>query len=75
MVLDFGKPFGFHVVEGWGGYDGEADQENVGLRVGEGAEAVVVFLSGGVPESEADWSAVDHHARGIVVESGRAGQW
>lgn len=68
VVLDFGVPFGFYVVKGWRRDDGEADEEDVGLRVGQGAETVVVFLTGCIPESEADGSAVDHDAGGVVVK-------
>ena len=59
-----------HVVEGGGADDGEADEENVCLWVGEGSEAVVVFLSRGIPEPETYGFVVDHDACGIVVEAG-----
>lgn len=29
--------------------EGEADQEDVRLRVGEGSKAIVILLSGGIP--------------------------
>lgn len=63
---------GFHVIKGWRADDREADQENVGLWVGEWSEAVVIFLSGGIPQSQADRSAVDHHAGRVVVEAVRS---
>ena len=37
VVVDLGEPFFPDVLEGGGGGDGEADEEDVGLRVGEGA--------------------------------------
>jgi hypothetical protein len=52
VVVDFWEPLFAHVLEGGGGGDGEADEEYVGLGVGEGAESVVIFLSGGVEEAE-----------------------
>lgn len=67
--MGVGTYLGFHVIEGWRADDRETDQEDVGLRVGEGSEAVVIFLSGGIPQSEADRPAVDHHAGRVVVEA------
>ncbi len=52
MVVHLGKPLLADVLEGsWAG-DGEADQEDVGLGIRERAETVVIFLSGGIEESE-----------------------
>lgn len=42
------------VFEAVGTVDGEADEEDVGFGVGEGAQAVVFFLAGGIPEGELD---------------------
>jgi hypothetical protein len=39
------------IVERGGRNDGEADEEDVSLRVGERPKAVVVFLAGCVPKS------------------------
>jgi len=36
---------GADVGEGGGGDDGEADEENIGLRVGQRAETIVVLLT------------------------------
>lgn len=50
--MDFGKPFLANVLKGcWGG-DGEAHKENVGLGVRQGSQSIVVFLPGGIKESE-----------------------
>ena len=49
-----GKYLVHDVFEGVGTVDGEADEEEVGFGVGEGAETVVFFLAGGVPEGELD---------------------
>lgn len=38
------------VVEGVGGVDGEADQDNVGIGVGKGTETIVVLLASRIPE-------------------------
>lgn len=45
-----GKYLGFDVVERRRADDGEADQENVGLWIGQRAKSVVIFLSSGIPE-------------------------
>ena len=42
------------VFEGVGTVDGEADEEEVRFRVGEGTQPVVLLLAGGVPEGELD---------------------
>ena len=41
------------------------------MRVAERAQTVVVLLTGGVPESQADGLVVDHDTRRVVVEDGR----
>ena len=51
MVFDLGAPFRRDVLEAGGRDDGEADEEDVRLRVGEWAEAVVVLLAGGIPQT------------------------
>ena len=48
MVVDLGEPLLADVLEGGGGGDGKADEENVGLGVRERSEAVVIFLSGSI---------------------------
>ena len=45
MMVYFGEPFFADVFEGCRGGDGEANQEHVCLRVGEGAQTVIVFLT------------------------------
>lgn len=51
-MVHFGKPLLPYVLKGGGRGDGEADEEDVGLGVREGAKTVVVFLSGCVEETE-----------------------
>lgn len=48
--------------------EGEADQEDVGLGVGQWAESVVIFLTGGIPQPEGDGLAIHHYIGGVVVE-------
>lgn len=65
-----GTDLGLDVVEGRGADDGEADEEDVGLGVGERSQPVVVFLSSSVPQAEADGLAINHDVRRVVVEAG-----
>lgn len=51
--------------------DGEADEEDIGLRVGERSESVVIFLSSSIPQSQANRLPIDHHTRGVIVETAR----
>ena len=45
VVAEFGEPLFLHPLKRRWGADGEADEEDVGLRVGEGTKAVVVVLT------------------------------
>ena len=59
------------VVEGVGGVDGEADQDDVCFGVGKRARAFVVFLSCRVPECKLDRLAVDAAVCYVVLEDCR----
>ena len=48
--------------------DREADEENVGLRVRERPQAIVIFLACRIPQTEVDGLAVHHDVRAVVVE-------
>jgi hypothetical protein len=71
VVRHLGKPLGRHVLKRRRRDDGEADEEDVGLRVRERAQAVVVLLASRVPQAQVDRLAVDHHVCRIVVEHSR----
>lgn len=60
---------GSNVVKRWRADDREANQEDVGLRVRERSQAVVIFLSSSIPKSQANWLAIDHHTSGVIVEA------
>ena len=53
------------IFEGVGAVNCEADEEKIGLGIGERTETVVFFLTGGVPECE-----LDCLARRLVVGGG-----
>merc|ERR1719319_1147152 len=68
VVLDLRAPLGGDVLEGGGRYDGETDEEDVRLWVGERPEPVVVLLAGRVPEAQGHGHPVTHHGRRVVVK-------
>jgi hypothetical protein len=57
-----------YVVERVGRVDGKADQDNVGVGVGERAETVVIFLTSGIPEGELDVLAINLDIGDVVLE-------
>ena len=57
-----------YVVERIGRVDGKADEDNVGVGVGERAETVVILLAGGIPEGELDVLAIDLDIGDVVLE-------
>lgn len=52
VVVDLGEPLFPHVLKGGRGGDGEADQEDISLGVGQWAQAIVILLTGGIEETE-----------------------
>lgn len=52
VVVNLGEPLFANVLEGSRRDDGEADEEDVGLRVRERAKTVVILLSGSIEESK-----------------------
>lgn len=71
IELDLVVPFRFHVLERRRIHNAEANEKHVGLRIGERAQTVVVFLAGRVPQSDVDCFVVDHYISRIVVEHSR----
>lgn len=51
----------FDVLVGGGARDGEADDEDVGLRVRQRPQPVVLLLTRRVPQVQTDGPAVDRH--------------
>lgn len=60
---------GPNVVVGWRADNGEANEEDICLRVGEWSQSIVVFLSSSIPQSQADWLSINHHTCRVVVEA------
>ena len=59
-----------YIVERVGRVDGKANQDNVGVGVGERAETVVILLTSGIPEGELDVLAIDLDVGHIVLKNG-----
>jgi hypothetical protein len=58
------------VVEGIGGVDGEADQDDMRVGVRERTETIVVLLSSRIPKSELNMLSIDLNIGNIVLEDG-----
>jgi len=75
-VLDFGDPLLLNIVQGVAGINGEADQDDVGVRVREGAETVVIFLASRIPQGELHRLAIDIDLGNVILEnSGHIDLW
>ena len=59
---------GSHVLVTGRADEREADEEDVGLGVGERTEAVVILLTGGIPKTKGDSLAIDHDICRVVIE-------
>lgn len=70
VVLDLWPPFGLDVVERVRGDNGEANQKDIGLGVRQRAQAVIILLTGSIPEAEIDWLTIDHDVGRVVIEHG-----
>ena len=60
-----------NVLERIRGIDGEADQNDVRVGVGERAKTIVVLLARGIPKGEFDMLAVDLNIGNVVFKNGR----
>ncbi len=58
---DLWVPLVFDVLIGGGARDGEADDEDVGLRVGQRPQSVILLLTRRVPQVQTDGPAVHRH--------------
>lgn len=59
-----------HVVQGVGGVDSEADEDNVRVGVGERAETIVILLTRRIPQGELNVFAINLNIRNVVLEHG-----
>jgi len=68
---DFWVPFGGDVLERNRIDDRETNEEDVGVRIGEGSKAIVFFLSCCVPQTEFDGLVSGSEINDVVVKNGR----
>lgn len=59
-----------HVVQRVWGVDGEANEDDVRVGVGEGSQSVVVFLSSSIPEGQLDVLSINFDVGDVVLENG-----
>ena len=69
MMFDLRTPFWGNIFKGGGADYGEADEEDVSLRVGERPQSVVVLLPGRVPEPQRHGDSVTNHRGRVIVET------
>lgn len=67
-VKNLGDPLLLNVIKGVGRVDSEADQDDMGVRVGERTETVIVLLTSGIPKSKLDVLSVDLDIGDVVLE-------
>jgi len=61
MVVNLGEPLCANVVKRRRRNDGEADQEDISLGVRERTQSIIILLSCGIPQTQADRLAINHH--------------
>ncbi len=69
MVLDFRYPFVVYVRVGAWTDDTITNKKDVGLRVRQGSQTIVVLLPRCVPETQAYCYVVDHYCRCVIIET------
>jgi len=70
-MKNLGYPLLLDVLEGIRGVNGEANQDDMRVRIRERAEPIVIFLASRIPQCELDVLIVDLHIGNIVLEDGR----
>lgn len=68
VVAHLGVPLRPDIFKGCWVYQGEADEEDIRLWVGEWPQPVVVLLTGRIPQAEVDGLAIDHNIGRVIVE-------
>lgn len=68
-VKNFGDPLLLHVVQGIGRVDGEADQDDMRIGIGERAETVVVLLTSRIPQGKLNMLSINVDIGDVVLEN------
>lgn len=66
MVMHFWEPLFADVFERSRGSNREADKEDIGLRIRQGAQAIIVFLSSSIEQAEGVGLIADPGEFGLV---------
>lgn len=61
--------FGADIFIAWRANEGKADQEDIGLWVGKGAESIIILLSGSIPQTKWNCLAIDHDVSRVIVKN------
>ena len=69
VVGDLRPPLALDIIKTRKRRDGETDEEDISLGVRERTQAVVIFLSSGIPKPKVDGNPVHHYIGGVVVEN------
>lgn len=59
-----------NVVKGIWRVDSEADQDDVGVWVGQWTETIVILLAGGIPQGQLDVLSINFDVGDVVLEDG-----
>ena len=59
-----------NIVKGIWGVDREADQDDVGVWVGQWTKTIVILLTGGIPQGQLDVLAINLDVGDVVLEDG-----
>lgn len=59
---------GANVVKGRRADDREADEEHIRLRIRERSQSIVILLSSGIPQTQANWFAIHHNTGRVIIE-------
>lgn len=68
-VEDLRDPLLLHVVQGVGRINAEANENNAGVGVRKGTQAVVVFLASRIPESKLNTASVNFDIGNVVFKN------
>lgn len=69
MVVDLREPLLANVLEGCRGGDAEANEEDIGLGIGEGSKSVVIFLTSSIEEAQGIWLIANPRSNVTVVSA------
>jgi hypothetical protein len=75
VVRNLRIPLGSQVFERGRVDDGIGQQENVGLRIRKGPKTIIIFLSGGIPETQINGLAIDYNIGRVTKKTVSHREW